>query len=85
MTDPYVCHFCGNIYHHYTPNVSMFFPYMDLSWVITSFRFHADFLFLGLLEYGWPSWDVNRSPWFWRRPHGESSRDASSRDTENGP
>ena len=24
MTDPYVCHFCGNIYHQCTPHVSIY-------------------------------------------------------------
>ena len=29
MTDPYVCHINGNIYHQYTLNVGINLPYMD--------------------------------------------------------
>ena len=29
MTDPYVCHFCGNMYHQYTPNVSIYTIRLD--------------------------------------------------------
>ena len=38
MTDPYVWYINGNIYHQYTPNVSIYIyiyiyiPYMDPSW-----------------------------------------------------
>ena len=30
MTDPYVCHFCSNIYHQYTPNVSIYTIYTNI-------------------------------------------------------
>ena len=29
MTDPYVCHFCGNIYHQQKPQMLEYIPYMD--------------------------------------------------------